>query len=229
MQFRDRIKEFSRIPARKLVANPKNWRIHTDAQRQALRAVMNEIGFAGAVLARPLGDGRYMLIDGHLRAEENPDEEIPTLVLDVTEEEADKLLATFDPLSAMAQANGEALESLLSEVETTDGALAKMLSDLSAAANCVEFREHAGPGDDKDRDGQYPITPVSGEQYKYAMIVCSNESDWSALQTTLNIRREQCYKSKKIALGQVVTFSRFLESWNTRDAAQSGDPVEQTG
>ena len=40
-----------------------------------------------------------MLIDGHLRAETAPDMMVPVLVLDVTEEEADKLLLTLDPLA----------------------------------------------------------------------------------------------------------------------------------
>ena len=35
---------------------------------------------------------RLMIIDGHLRAETTPDAMVPVLVLDVTEEEADKIL-----------------------------------------------------------------------------------------------------------------------------------------
>ena len=48
-----------------------------------------------------------MLIDGHLRAETTPDSEVPVLVLDVTAEEADKILLTLDPLAAMAEADSE--------------------------------------------------------------------------------------------------------------------------
>src|SRR5262249_19617649 len=97
--IRDRIKEFRRVPARDLVANAKNWRRHPEAQRKALRAVLEEIGFAGAALAREDEHGRLILIDGHLRADELSDDEtpVPVLVLDVNEGEADKLLATYDP------------------------------------------------------------------------------------------------------------------------------------
>ena len=60
---------------------------------RALRALLTEIGYADALIARELPDGQLQLIDGHLRAETTPDEQVPVLVLDVTEEEADKLLA----------------------------------------------------------------------------------------------------------------------------------------
>ena len=64
--------------------------------------MLAEIGFAGAALARELSDGTLEMIDGHLRAETAPGAVIPVLVLDVNQEEADKLLATFDPLGGMA-------------------------------------------------------------------------------------------------------------------------------
>ena len=44
-----------------------------------------------------------MLIDGHLRAETTLRASVPVLVLDVNEEEADKILATAHPLAAMAE------------------------------------------------------------------------------------------------------------------------------
>src|SRR5262245_2006145 len=102
MKIRDRIKELRRVPAAKLQPNPKNWRTHPPAQRDALQAVLAEIGYADALLARELPDGELMLIDGHLRFEISPDQEVPVLVLDVTEGEASKLLATLDPLAGLA-------------------------------------------------------------------------------------------------------------------------------
>jgi hypothetical protein len=42
------------------------------------------------------------LIDGHLRAETTGDGMIPVPVLDVTEAEADKIVASHDPLDAMS-------------------------------------------------------------------------------------------------------------------------------
>jgi len=70
--FRDRIVELRRVPARELIPNPKNWRRHPARQVAALRAVLEEIGYADVLLARETPEG-MMLIDGHLRAETTPD------------------------------------------------------------------------------------------------------------------------------------------------------------
>ena len=94
-QIRDRIKEFRRVPAKELMPNPKNWRRHPAAQQKAMTAVLKEIGFAGAVLAREAEDGSLVLIDGHLRAGTATESEIPVLVLDVTEAEADKQVERY--------------------------------------------------------------------------------------------------------------------------------------
>ena len=130
MKIRDRIIEFRRVPASELQPSTKNWRLHPPAQADALRGILAEIGWADAVLARQTPDG-LQLIDGHLRAETASDAEIPVLVLDVTEAEADKLLATLDPLAAMATADADKLEALLSEIGTGSEALQAMLSDLA--------------------------------------------------------------------------------------------------
>lgn len=131
MKIRDRIKELRRVKASELHPNPKNWRTHPKQQLDALRGILAEVGFAGAELARELPDGSLQLIDGHARAEIAGDAEIPVLILDVTESEADKILATFDPLGAMAEADAGKLEELLREVQTGSEALAEMLADLA--------------------------------------------------------------------------------------------------
>ncbi len=89
--IRDRIVELRRVRARDLLPNPKNWRKHPAVQASALRAMLEDIGYADALLVRETPVG-LMLIDGHLRAERTPDEEVPVLVLDVSDAEADKLL-----------------------------------------------------------------------------------------------------------------------------------------
>jgi hypothetical protein len=132
MQIRDRIKEFRRVKASQLRPHPKNWRTHPEAQRDALRGVLAEIGYAGALLARELPDGALELIDGHLRAETTPEAEVPVLILDLDQREAAKLLALHDPLAGMAEANGEVLADLLGQVETENDAVQAMLDEMLA-------------------------------------------------------------------------------------------------
>jgi hypothetical protein len=130
MQIRDRVKELRRVRASELAPNPRNWRTHPEAQRDALRGVLAEIGYAGALLARELDDGRLELIDGHLRAETTPDSLVPVLVLDVNEEEAVKVLLTHDPLSAMAEADAERLGELLDTCDIKSPHVVAMLAAL---------------------------------------------------------------------------------------------------
>jgi ParB-like nuclease family protein len=128
VKIRDRIKELRRVKASELHRNPRNWRVHPAIQARALRALLTEIGYADALIARELPGGQLQLIDGHLRAETTPDEQVPVLVLDVTEEEADKLLLTLDPLAAMAETDAERIKALLETVRTDDEAVQELFN-----------------------------------------------------------------------------------------------------
>lgn len=138
MKVRDRIKEFRRVKASELAPNPKNWRTHPKEQQDALKGVLAEVGMADAVLARELADGTLMLIDGHMRAEVVGSSMVPVLVLDVTEEEADKLLATIDPIAAMAETNSQALSDLLEEMSSDSEAVTAMLAELAKSSGVFE-------------------------------------------------------------------------------------------
>jgi hypothetical protein len=106
-RIRDRIKEFRRVPAELLKPSRLNFRRHPEQQRSAMRAILTEIGYAGAALARELPDGSLELIDGHLRSEESKGQMVPTLILDVTAEEADALVALYDPIGDLARVRRE--------------------------------------------------------------------------------------------------------------------------
>lgn len=138
MKIRDRIRELRRVPASELLPNPKNWRTHPKAQQDALRGVLAEVGMADAVLARELEDGSLMLIDGHLRAETAADAMVPVLILDVNEAEADKILATLDPLTAMAESDAAKLDELLRNVDTGSEALQMLITATAAQAGLYD-------------------------------------------------------------------------------------------
>src|SRR5438874_341955 len=118
MPFRDRVVELRRIRAGELLEHPRNWRTHPRRQREALRAVLSEVGFADALIAREQ-DGRLVLIDGHLRRSLDPEQVVPVLVLDVTEAEAELLLSSLDPLAGLAGSNPDTLRDLLSRVSSS--------------------------------------------------------------------------------------------------------------
>lgn len=174
MHIRDRIKELRRVRAAELLPNPKNWRMHPARQQDALRGILAEVGYADALLAREVAGGQLMLIDGHLRAETTPEALVPVLVLDLDDAEADKLLATLDPLSSLAETDGARLERLLAEVKTESAALGEMLAALAAASANV----CAAPVDDVEQPGASVSEPTD----KYAIVVhCETEEEQLAL------------------------------------------------
>jgi hypothetical protein len=184
VNIRDRIKELRRVPADQLQPNPKNWRKHPEAQANALRGVLAEVGIASAVLARETPEGGLMLIDGHLRTETLHNAEIPVLVLDVTEEEADKILATFDPLGSMAESDADALRALLEDVETGSQELADMLTALAEDAGVFNAAEAMAPDlADGDREPFQQMTftlhDSQVEILKRAMEKAKTEGDFS--------------------------------------------------
>ena len=138
MRIRDRIMELRRIPASELMPNPRNWRTHPPEQAAALQGLFAEIGYTNALLARQLRDGSLELIDGHLRAETAPHAVVPVLVLDVSADEAEKILLSHDPLAAMAGVDRERLGELLGRVDTQSDAVAAMFTQLAVDAGRAE-------------------------------------------------------------------------------------------
>ena len=140
MDVRDRIKELRRVPAAELIPNPKNWRVHPTEQQAALTAILTEVGYADALLARETPEG-LMLVDGHLRAETTPDAIVPVLVLDIDEDEADLMLATLDPLAAMAGRDEERLSGLLGSLSLRGGVADDLLADIRERYKVVNLSE----------------------------------------------------------------------------------------
>lgn len=184
MELRDRIKELRRVPANSLRPHPGNWRTHPARQADALRGVLAEVGIANAVLARECSDGGLMLIDGHLRAETLGTETIPVLVLDVSEEEAAKLLLTLDPLAAMAESDQDAIRELLEQVETENVAVREMIDGLIAEEEGVKATDNDAERKEIEKlDKALQLEPGR----EYVVIVCESEEDWEEMRRDLKL------------------------------------------
>ncbi len=174
MKIRDRIKELRRVPAAQLRPNPRNWRTHSAAQRNALQGVLADVGYAGALLARELPDGSLELIDGHLRAETTPDMPVPVLILDVNEDEAKLILATHDPLANMAGMATETLDALLAEIHTDNPAVHAMWDSLTSADDILP--------------DESPTDPPNGATIAalfQVVVECANEAEQQAVYERL--------------------------------------------
>jgi hypothetical protein len=131
--WRNRIVGHGEEAPDQLLANPRNWRIHPKAQQDALAGVLDEVGWVQTVI---VNKRTGFVIDGHLRvaaAISHGDATIPVTYVDLSEEEEGEILATFDPLSAMAAADKGSLVELLNEVTTDNEAVENMLASLSGS------------------------------------------------------------------------------------------------
>ena len=180
MHIRDRIKVLRRVKAAELRPNPRNWRTHPPAQRNALQGILAEVGYAGALLARELPDGSLELIDGHLRAETTPDMAVPVLVLDVNEEEAAKILATHDPLAGMAGVDPEAIASLLEEVKFDSPAIEEMLKSI------------APPGGISGDDVEAPLAEATIPRLFQVIVECRDEAEQQSVYERLVAEDLKC-------------------------------------
>ena len=133
-------------PASQFMAHPDNWRTHPQAQRDAMRGALNEVGWVQRVVVnRRTG----YLLDGHERvwqALQNDDAPVPFVEVDLDEAEEAYVLATLDPIGAMAAADTAKLDALLHEVESGEAGIQQMLADLAESAGVVapdvEFPEY---------------------------------------------------------------------------------------
>ena len=177
--FRDRIKELRRVPANTLIANPKNWRTHSDQQKKILGQLLEEVGYAEALIAGENQEGKLVLIDGHLRADMTSDQTVPVLILDVTEEEADKLLILLDPISSMAGRDDRMLQQIIDETDIENETLNEFINSIIVENNqCLE----------SIHEKQHKLIPES-----YQVVVeCDDENDQKIFYEEMIKRGRKC-------------------------------------
>lgn len=158
MKYRDRIVGLIRVRGDRILPHPKNFRLHPENQREALRGVLADIGIGDTLIVVPAdeskvqevaamksvterdkwlrafdaGGGDVLLLDGHLRAEEIRDQPIPVLVLDLNAREQAEFLALFDPLGDLAGFDREKYVDLASDFNSTNAAIQALVSDLAS-------------------------------------------------------------------------------------------------
>lgn len=133
-----------------LLANPLNYRRHPVEQRNALRQMLNKVGWVqNIVVNKTTGH----IVDGHLRADlamQDGEQAVPVVYVELNEEEERIALAGLDPLSAMANPDSDTLKELLDGIDTSSlgDELGGVLDDLMAMP---------GLGDDPLDIGENPF------------------------------------------------------------------------
>ena len=115
-----------------IMFNPRNWRIHPLSQQDALKGVLEEVGWVQQVIVNKRTGN---LIDGHLRcqlAAREGAKTIPVVYVDVSEDEEALVLATLDPIGAMAATDKQKLDELFAGIESENENVRKMMDDIAA-------------------------------------------------------------------------------------------------
>jgi DNA modification methylase len=131
MAWRNRIVGSGTEDPTHLLANPRNWRTHPDAQRQALRGSLDTVGWVQSILVNRVTGH---VVDGHARVKEaigRGEPAVPVLYVELTADEEALVLATLDPIGAMAERDTAKLEALLAELHVDDAGLRALLADLA--------------------------------------------------------------------------------------------------
>ncbi len=126
------------VAADQLLANPDNWREHPKHQRDAIRALLDQIGWVQRVIVNTTTGH---LIDGHLRVEEALDrgQSVPVLYVQLSIEEEKAMLAALDPVAALATTDASKLAELRE-------AMAASFPDLQRSLDAATLWPTAGGG-----------------------------------------------------------------------------------
>ena len=131
--WRNRIVGTGNEAPERLAANPANWRVHPRHQREALAGSLDTVGWVRHVLVNRQSG---YVVDGHARvalALARREASVPVLYVDLTPDEERLVIATLDPIGALAGTNQESLAALLAQVTVDDAGLQALLDDLAAA------------------------------------------------------------------------------------------------
>lgn len=157
-EYRDRIIEFVTVKAKDVAPNTRNWRKHGGDQRRTLDALLRRIGKGDILKAYRNGAGELVFLDGHLRADLNPNESWHVAILDLTDEEAELYLAAHDSITGMAEIDSDKIKDLLSRVKDMDAGLKSMFGKMVAAMDEEESYQDDDGSDFEDHDnGEYEI------------------------------------------------------------------------
>jgi hypothetical protein len=152
------------LDPKQLDENPANWRLHPAAQTESIESVIGdpEVGWAGALL---YNETTRRLIDGHARRKV-PERllvrgKVPVLVGRWSEEAEAKILATHDPLGALAVVDAKRIDALLAGVKGLPDPVDSLLRVASEGAQVAALVEAAGGAEGSRRLDTDPATVVT--------------------------------------------------------------------
>ena len=201
--WKNRIVGSDVVDPNKLIENPLNWRVHNEFQKRSLGGALDEVGWVQPIV---VNQNTMVIIDGHLRvslAIERGETQIPIILVDLDEQEQKKVLATLDPLAALAGTDVPAYSELIEGVETDDLWLREMMQRIGDDSE-PEKEEKEEPGLDESVP-ELEMKPF--EHYDYIVLMFKNELDFAGACAKLGVDKVAVtipQGKKKVGLGRVV-------------------------
>jgi len=190
--WQNRIVGHATVPAKDLLANPKNWRVHPTEQQAALARVLDKVGWVqDVVVNRTTG----FMVDGHLRAvlAAEQDQVVPVAYVELTPAEEDLILATFDQITGMAVPDAEKLAALMAEVSTEFPDLSDMLDRITASSEPEADQPEAGGLTEEDAAPEPPVVPVTAKGDVWLLgphrLLCGDATDAGDVEKVMDGER----------------------------------------
>jgi hypothetical protein len=174
-KWQDRITGVTREDPTTLRPNPNNWRDHPKFQKKALSGSLEELGWIAPVIQN---DTTGNIIDGHARlelAEERGEELVPVIHVDLTEDEEKLALLTFDPITNLATANRDILDTLIHEAHTDNPALELLIEQIAAQNHLLE----------QETQDEEPA-PAQKKQKYFVVVECESPAEQEEIFTNIH-------------------------------------------
>lgn len=160
-QYQNRIVRSGVADPEELLANPNNWRVHPGYQQDALDTVLSDVGFVQSVV---VNERTGHLVDGHLRvmlALRKGQKAVPVNYVDLSPAEEAAILATLDPISAMAVTDKAQLADLIDAIGgNMSEKMEDLLSQMRPAVTGPLTLDYGTDGDEFDEAEPIPVSQI---------------------------------------------------------------------
>ncbi len=157
--WRSRITGSGTIKVAEARPHALNFRLHPHGRSQALAASLDQVGWVQQIVVNTTTGN---LIDGHLRVElarQRGEAELPCLFVELEPDEERLVLASLDPIGAMATADQAKLSELLVSIDSQDEQVRTLIEQIVRQEHLV-LPAAAGLAD-PDEVPEPPAEPVS--------------------------------------------------------------------
>lgn len=188
-EWQNRIIETRNMNPADLKPHPKNWRKHPGSQQRALQGVLDDVGWVGQVI---FNQQTGLLLDGHLRVDmaiRKKEKTLPVNIVDLTPEEELKILATFDPIAAMAETDKDLLAEVLGCTESDNQMVTDLMTNIQKENKILledagEEKEAPAPKTERAGELKTKWETATGQIWKLGMhrIICGDSTDPATIE-----------------------------------------------